>query len=152
MSKLLVNAPSGAQELVEIGLGGSYFDASRVLWDERADGPLPAITLGGMVRDGAALVFSQARLDEHTNALKPPIPQSVTRRQAKEALRQSGKLALVQPAIDAIADADERAKMQIEWDESQEFERNRPSLIAMATAIGLDSAGIDQLFILAKTL
>lgn len=81
-----------------------------------------------------------------------PIPQSVTRRQAKEALRRTGKLAAVQTAIDAIVDLNERARMQIEWDESLEFERTRPSLIAIGGAIGLDSAGIDQLFILAKTL
>jgi hypothetical protein len=60
MSKLLVNAPSGAQELIEVGEGGGYFDAARVLWDERTDGPLPAITLGGMVRVGNALVFDAA--------------------------------------------------------------------------------------------
>lgn len=57
---LLVNAPSGAQEQIDVGEGGSYFDASRVLWDERADGPLPEITLGGMVRVGSSLVFDEA--------------------------------------------------------------------------------------------
>jgi hypothetical protein len=150
--KLLVNAPSGAQELIQIGEGGSYFDAARVLWDEREDGPLPEITLGGMARDGAALVFSQARMDEHTEATKPPVPQTVTRRQAKQALLLAGKLDLVQPAIDAIPDATQKATMQIEWDESQEFQRTRPSLIAMATAIGLDSAGIDALFVAAAAL
>lgn len=54
--------------MIEVGAGGGYFDASRVLWDERTDGPLPAITLGGMVLEGDALVFSQARMDEHTGA------------------------------------------------------------------------------------
>ena len=68
MKKLLVNAPSGAQELIEVGTGGGYFDPSRVLWDEREDGPLPPINLGGMVRDGAALVFSQPRMDQHIAA------------------------------------------------------------------------------------
>lgn len=82
----------------------------------------------------------------------PPVPQEVTRRQAKEALRRAGKLALVQPAIDAIADADERAAMQIEWDDSQTFVRSRPSLITMAAAIGLDAAGLDALFVTAATL
>jgi hypothetical protein len=80
------------------------------------------------------------------------IPQEVTRRQAKEALRRAGKLSAVQPAIDAIADADQRAAMQIEWDDSQTFQRTRPSLIAIGTAIGLDSAAIDALFVTAATL
>lgn len=69
--KLLVNAPSGAQELITIGEGGKYFDEARVLWDERTDGPLPSITLGGMVRNGATLTFDQARLDAHAAVLAP---------------------------------------------------------------------------------
>jgi hypothetical protein len=68
MIKLLVNTPTGCQEVIEVGNGGGYFDPSRVLWDERVDGPLPEITLGGMVRNGAALEFSQARMAEHTAA------------------------------------------------------------------------------------
>lgn len=73
--KLLVNAPTGKQELIEIGEGGGYFDQSRILWDERADGSLPVITLGGMVRNGAALVFDQARMDEHLAASAPTVQQ-----------------------------------------------------------------------------
>lgn len=62
---LLVNAPSGVQEIITVGNGGGYFDASRVLWDERVDGALPEITLGGMVRVNGELVFDQARMDQH---------------------------------------------------------------------------------------
>lgn len=72
MIKLLVNAPSGAQELLEVGEGGNYFDPARVVWDEREDGPLPAITLGGMVWDGGELVFSQTRMDQHAAAVLAP--------------------------------------------------------------------------------
>jgi hypothetical protein len=86
------------------------------------------------------------------------IPQVVTRRQAKQALLLAKDglgatlLSKVQPAIDAIQDATQRALIQIEWDESLDFERTRPSLIAMGTAIGLDSSGIDALFIAAAAL
>jgi hypothetical protein len=86
------------------------------------------------------------------------VPQVVTRRQAKQALllakdaSNATLLSKVQPAIDAILDPTQKALIQIEWDESLEFERTRPSLIAMGTVIGLDSAGIDQLFITAATL
>lgn len=69
--QLLVNTPSGAQEIVTIGPGGGYFDPAAVLWDTRTDGDLPAITLGGMVRNGDALVFDQARMDQHTLAVAP---------------------------------------------------------------------------------
>ena len=65
---LLINSPSGKQELITIGAGGGYFDAARVVWDTRIDGALPAITLGGMVRSGNTLVFNQARADQHAAA------------------------------------------------------------------------------------
>lgn len=84
--------------------------------------------------------------------LPNPVPESVTRRQAKQALAINGKLSLVQPAIDAIPDPAQRTLIQIEWDDSQEFQRNRASVIGIGTAIGLDSAGIDALFRQAVTL
>ena len=80
------------------------------------------------------------------------VPEKVTARQAVQALISVNKLHLVQPAIDAIADPVQRAMVQAEWDKSQDFERNRPTLIALATAIGLDAAGLDALFIAAEDL
>ena len=75
-----------------------------------------------------------------------PVPEQVTRRQAKAALLLAGLLDSVQPAIDAIPDATQRALAQLEWDESLHFERSRPILIALATALGLDSDDLDDLF------
>lgn len=80
------------------------------------------------------------------------VPEKVTARQAVQALISVNKLHLVQPAIDAIADPVQRAMVQAEWDKSQDFERSRPTLIALATAIGLDAAGLDALFIAAEDL
>ena len=40
--KLLVDAPSGRKELIEIDEGGGYFDESRILWDERSGKPMNA--------------------------------------------------------------------------------------------------------------
>ncbi len=57
MKRMLVNAPPGDQRLITVGEGGGYYDLARVVWDERIDGPLPEITLGGMVRQGDALVL-----------------------------------------------------------------------------------------------
>lgn len=91
-------------------------------------------------------------LQEAQAPVAPSVPQVVTRRQAKQALYLRSKLALVQPAIDAIQEPTQRALMQIEWDDSQEFVRTRASLIAIGTAIGLDSDGLDELFTLASTL
>lgn len=82
----------------------------------------------------------------------PVVPFSVSRRQGRQALLLAGKLALVQPAIDAIADATQRGLAQIYWDDSQEFERNHPTLISLAAQIGLTSADLDLLFITAGAL
>lgn len=82
----------------------------------------------------------------------PVVPFSVSRRQGRQALLLAGKLSLVQPAIDAVADVTQRGLAQIYWDDSQEFERNHATLIALATQIGLTSADLDSLFITAKAL
>lgn len=81
-----------------------------------------------------------------------PVPEKVTRRQARQALVLAGKLSLVQPAIDAIADPVQRQLMQIEWDDSLEFERGRQTLIQIGGAIGLDASALDSLFIQASQL
>jgi hypothetical protein len=69
MIKILVNNPQGIQEIIEVGEGGGYFDASRVLWDERIDGVLPSITVGGMVRQGNQLVFNSQLFAEYETKL-----------------------------------------------------------------------------------
>lgn len=81
-----------------------------------------------------------------------PIPHTVTRRQALQALFLAGVLDNVQVAIDAIPDPLQRKMIQIEWNDSQTFERNRPTLIGLATALGMSSADLDQLFITANSL
>ena len=92
------------------------------------------------------------RYDIGSSQIVRRVPEKVTARQAVQALIAAGKLHLVQPAIDAIADPVQRAMVQAEWDKSQDFERARPTLIALATAIGLDAAALDALFISAEDL
>lgn len=80
------------------------------------------------------------------------VPQVVTRRQARQALLLAGKLALVQPAIDAMPDALQRGMVQIEWEDSLEFQRTRPTLLALAAAIGMTAQDLDTLFTQAAQL
>lgn len=82
MPRMLVNAPSGEQQLLDVQAGGSYFDPSRVVWDERTDGPLPAITLGGMVRSGGSIAFDASRFAAHEAARAPTRDELKARRQA----------------------------------------------------------------------
>lgn len=85
-------------------------------------------------------------------AQKARVPQSVTRRQARQALLLAGLLDNVQPAIDSIADPVQRSMAQIEWDDSQQFERKRPLLVSLAAGLGLGEEALDNLFIQAAQL
>lgn len=84
----------------------------------------------------------------------PPVvvPASITRRQARQKLLLAGLLDSVEPMIEAIPDATARALALIEWQDSQVFERHRPLVISIGSALGLDSAELDTLFIEASAL
>lgn len=75
-----------------------------------------------------------------------PIQQEVTMRQARLALLAAGKLADVNTAIDAMPEPD-RTAARIEWEYSGSVRRHQPFVLQLAPAIGLDSAGLDALFI-----
>lgn len=169
MSKLLIVNPAGAQEVIEIGRGGAYFDLSKVLWDERIDGPLPDVTIGGMVRIEAvpavpeteflpavdavpaSLVFDQSVYDARVTVLQaPPV---VTMAQAQKALVLAGiDLAAIDAAIAAIPDDTARALAQIDWNKAATVRRDSPLVAAMAAALGLTSSHVNQLFITAAAL
>lgn len=71
-----------------------------------------------------------------------PIPQEVSRFQAKEALRQAGLL----DQADAAVVASNNATLQNAWANANTFKRSSPGINALAPAIGLDDAGLDALF------
>lgn len=147
--KLLVNAPTGQQEIITVGDGGGYFDLSRVLWDEREDGSMPEITLGGMVRAGSTLEFNQARMNEHDAALKPMVPQSVAPLQGLLALDAAG----LADDYELWANAPERTFSERAFiNRAQVWRRDDPLLQAGTGALGMTDAQLDQLFILAATL
>lgn len=69
MFKLIIDKDGQkAQQLIEVGPGGKYYDPSKVLWDERKDGPVPQSAIGnigGLVRIGPDLVLDTAKLAQH---------------------------------------------------------------------------------------
>lgn len=111
-----------------------------------------AASLGAVEAQGAGIGWAYSG-GVFTAPPEPPVPvpAAVTRRQARRALILSDKIDLVQPAIDAIPDSIQRKLMQADWDDSQEFQRYQPTLLALGAAIGLTSEGIDDLFRLAAT-
>lgn len=76
----------------------------------------------------------------------------ITRAQAKAALIINGLIGNVQPAIDAIEDPMTRALAQNDWDERLTFERDNPTLVGMAAALGMTDEQLDALFVQAATL
>lgn len=79
------------------------------------------------------------------------VPASVTMRQARLALLQVGLLNTVNDAIAAMpGSAGEAAR--IEWEYSQEVQRNKALVQALAPALNLSEAQLDGLFALAATL
>lgn len=91
----------------------------------------------------AALVpMTPEQVTAHLAPKPAPVPQEVSRFQAKEALRLAGLLS----QADAIVAASGNATLQNAWGNANSFKRNSPGIAALAPALGLDSAGLDNLF------
>ena len=84
-------------------------------------------------------------------ASPPIIPQEVTMRQARLALHAAGKLAAVNAAINALPDPPKTAAL-IEWEYSSTVRRDSQFVALLGPALGLDTAGLDALFIAAAKL
>ncbi len=80
--------------------------------------------------------------------LKDPtaVPQVVSRFQARAALHLAGLLDDVE-AMMALPETPALAKLA--WADAQEFKRDSPSLLGIASALGLTDAQLDSLFITA---
>lgn len=83
--------------------------------------------------------------------LPTPVPNSVTMRQARLALLNTGKLQAVNTAVNAM-NGIEGAAAQIEWEFSSEVHRNRPLVLSLAPVLGMTSQDLDDLFIAASQL
>lgn len=79
------------------------------------------------------------------------IPASVTMRQARLALHAAGLLSGVDAAIASMQEPAKTAAT-IEWEYASAVERNAGLVPAMAAALGMSEADIDDLFITAATL
>lgn len=71
-----------------------------------------------------------------------PVPHVLTARQAKRVLLAAG---LLDDVDAAVSQADRET--QIDWEYATEMRRDWPTLIAMAAALGMTDAQLDELFI-----
>ena len=79
----------------------------------------------------------------------PVVPQVVSATQAQIALANAGLFNQIDAFMDALPKADPR---RIAWTKAAEFTRDSPTLEAIATQFGLDSAAVDALFIAADAI
>lgn len=77
---------------------------------------------------------------------------ALTRRQFKLALLENDLLDRVESTIDNIQDLQLRKRMQIEYSESVEFQRQSESVITMCEMLELSEEKVDQLWLYAMTL
>lgn len=85
----------------------------------------------------------------------PTVPDSVSPRAAKLAMYATpwtgeGGYATLLDAVEAFLVTQSRA-IQIAWDNSLEFKRYDPGLLAVAAALDINGAQLDALFVLAQS-
>jgi len=101
--------------------------------------------------------FDPSRMGDYvfeggTVSIPPPgVPQSVTMRQARLALHAAGLLAGVDAAIAAMPEPD-KTQAQITWEFAATVDRQFGMVPALAAAMGMTDAQIDDLFIAAAKL
>jgi len=79
----------------------------------------------------------------------PPVPSTVSRFQARAALVQSGWFTMMD---DFMATLDKQDINRMAWEDASSFNRDSPTLLAMAQMLGLSDSALDSLFILADSI
>lgn len=77
----------------------------------------------------------------------PVVPSSVSRAQGKAALISAGMWSSVLAYVNAIADPTDKALAEVALNDTQDWRRDSLFLNSAATALGLTSAQLDQLFV-----
>ena len=90
--------------------------------------------------------------DEEKEQLRLIQFKPLTRRQFKLALLENGLLETVEQIIESIEDPTVKARIQIEYSESERFERTNQSVQYMLGVLGLTSDQVDEMWRYAITL
>lgn len=86
--------------------------------------------------------------DEVVAFLNPPaITPPITKRQLRLTLVRSGiSISSVEDAIASMPEGLEKEEAQIEWADASTFNRDHPTLLLIAAALGLTEAQIDSMW------
>ena len=98
------------------------------------------------------ILVTPEEIEELGDIVKILIPESISKRQARQQLIIDGLYNNVQQIIDSIEDETQRLLTQVFWEDSNTFERNHPMLIELGAALGLTEAELDIMFIKASKL
>lgn len=173
MASLVVNTPSGRQEIIDIGETGGYFDPSLVIWDTRIDGPLAEdceagkmttseitelVEVKSIVDDVEVieevevtkkiLVKSGDYLPAHTAALAEKLkPKIVPMACARIAMANAGVLDDVKTLIDTLG-----VTAQNYFEYWPEVARDNPIVEQVRVGMGWTHEYLDELFVSAETV
>ena len=89
---------------------------------------------------------------DRATTLKRQQLSSLTRRQFKLALLENGLLETIEQMIGAIEDPSLKSRIQIEYSESERFERTNDSVQYMLGVLNLSSEQVDDIWLHAMTL
>lgn len=89
----------------------------------------------------------QEKRDEFLHTLKP-----LTRRQFKLALLEHDLLETIEQTIEAVPDKTLKMRIQIEYSESERFERSNESVQYMLNILNLTETQVDEMWMYALTV
>lgn len=95
------------------------------------------------------LVMDNGKITITRTQPPPTVPQTVTRLQARLAMKRAGFLDLV---VGKMALMNETDDARLYWDNAAVWERNSPVLLEMADVLQLSPMQLDQLFITAASI
>jgi hypothetical protein len=103
--------------------------------------------------EGATLLDDAAWAARHGAPVLYVAPRitKVTMRQARLALLSAGYLSTINAAIANMAGAQGEAA-RIEWEYSQEVQRDRGLVLSLGTSLGLTESQLDALFVTAASI
>lgn len=98
----------------------------------------------GHVATGSSLHWDGETVTQvfETEPAPPPVPETVSRFQARAALLQAGRLGDAEAAVAKASDP----LLSLAWAEAIEWKRSSPALNALAEGIGMTQDEIDDLF------
>ncbi|MEV5054681.1 hypothetical protein MRBLRH13_000262 [Agrobacterium radiobacter] len=91
--------------------------------------------------------FLKGRVVEYMPPEEPVPPPQITKRQLRLALVRNGiSLASVEAAIASMPDGLAKEEARIEWEDASFFRRDHPTLLLIASALGLGEEQIDTMW------